>query len=595
MEVTRIFDLVDRMNDLWPNKEDVFSAKENGKWVKYNSKDYREYSDYFSLGLLKLGFKPGDKIATVSNNRPEWNFADMGMSQIGVIHVPIYPTISVDDYRFILKHSDAKILIVSDESLYKKIKPVLAEISNIQKVYTFNRIKDIAHWLEIVEIGKQNDTVELRNELTSKKEAIKEDDVVTIIYTSGTTGLSKGVMLSHKNFIYQAKRFKEFVQVDHTHRALSVLPLCHVLERVCCYSFQYIGLSVYYAENIGKVADNLKEIQPHCFVAVPRLLEKVYDKILAKGKDLTGIKRKIFFWAIKEGMDFELSGKSWWYKQKLKIANKLVFSKWREALGNNLLLVIVGGAALQMRLAKIFQAAQIPVQEGYGLTETAPVIAFNHQKYPDIRLGTVGPKIGEEQQIKIADDGEILFKGPNLMIGYYNDEEKTKEVIDADGWFHTGDIGVIEDNKFLKITDRKKEIFKLSSGKYIAPQVIENIVKESLFIEQIMIVGENEKVTCALILPNFEFLHNWCHKKNIHYQNNHELIADTKVIGRMREEVDLYNKRLGESEKIKRFRLLHSDWTVDSGELSPTLKVKRKFINQKYNDLIREMYPQSEE
>ncbi len=588
MQATRIFDILENYKSKYPNKKDALSAKVNGQWVNYSSKDYIETANYVSYGLLSMGFKPQDKIATVSNNRPEWNFMDMGMLQIGVVHVPIYPTISETEYEHILKHSEAKMIIVSSVELYEKIKPVINKLGGIE-IYSFDKIAGVKHWSEITEMGKSAEGPELRGKVKLIKDDIKKEDLATIIYTSGTTGLPKGVMLSHWNFMYQVHRIDDFLNVDSSHKALSFLPLCHVLERIGGYVWQYRGLGIYYAESIEKISENIKEIKPQAFITVPRLLERIYDKIIGIGKDLEGAKKNLFFWAVDLGLQYKDHGNSFVYLAKLKVANALIFKKWREALGGNVRLIIAGGAALQPRLARVFTAAGIPVHEGYGLTETAPVIAVNRFKYPELMFGTVGPKLGDEQEIKIAEDGEILFKGPNLMLGYYKDEEKTREAIDADGWFHTGDIGEMVGNN-LKITDRKKEIFKLSTGKYVAPQVVENIFKESLFIEQLMVIGANEKYTAALISPHFEFLHDWCHKKKIKFRDNKDLIENPQVIARYQEEVDFYNKRLGKTEQIKKFELVCEEWTPDNGELSPTLKLKRRFVKEKYKHKIERIY-----
>ncbi len=588
MHATRIFDILENYKSKYPNKKDALSAKVNGKWVNYSAKDYIDIANYVSYGLLSMGFEPGDKIATVSNNRPEWNFMDMGMMQIGVVHVPIYPTISEMEYKHILKHSEAKIIIVSGVELYEKIKPVVDEVGGLE-IYSFDTIEGVKHWTEITEKGKNEEGSELRGKVKLIKDDIKKEDLATIIYTSGTTGLPKGVMLSHWNFMYQVHRIDSFLNVNSNHKALSFLPLCHVLERIGGYVWQYRGLGIYYAESIEKISENIKEIKPQAFITVPRLLERIYDKIIGIGKDLEGAKKNLFFWAVDLGLKYKDHGNSLTYLAKLKIANILIFKKWREALGGNVRLIIAGGAALQPRLARIFWAAGIPVHEGYGLTETAPVIAVNRFKYPELMFGTVGPKLGDEQEIKIAEDGEILFKGPNLMLGYFKDEEKTRETIDEAGWFHTGDIGkMVDDN--LKITDRKKEIFKLSTGKYVAPQVVENIFKESLFIEQLMVVGANEKFTAALISPHFEFLHDWCHKKKIKFRDNEDLIENPQVIARYQEEVDFYNKRLGKTEQIKKFELVCEEWTPDNGELSPTLKLKRRFVKEKYKRKLDRIY-----
>jgi long-chain acyl-CoA synthetase len=588
MEVTRIFDLLDRYVTNFP-KADALAGKRNGEWIKYSAKEYARMSDLFSYGLLSLGFRTGDKIATVTNNRPEWNFADMGMLQAGVVHVPIYPTISLDEYRHILSHSEANAIIISDKLLYTKLEKLLKSLKNIKQIFTFDEVEGVKNWLSIIEAGEANRKI-LKDKLLQLKTTIKPDNLATIIYTSGTTGISKGVMLSHKNLVSNVIATTKVQPLRHNHKALSFLPLCHIYERMINYHFQYLGVSIYYAENMGKIADNLKEIKADGFTTVPRMLEKVYDKIVAKGKDLPGIKKKIFTWALNLGLRYELNGQNGRvYEMKRKIADKLVFAKWREALGGNVQVIISGGAALQPRLSRAFWAAGIRVVEGYGLTETSPVIAVGYPFWPNIRFGTVGPII-DGVEVKFAEDGEILVKGPNLMLGYYKDPVYTAEVIDKDGWLHTGDIGELVENKFLKITDRKKEIFKLSSGKYIAPQLIENRFKESIFIEQIMVVGVNEKFASALISPNFNHLHFWASKHKVHYRDNKELVKNPKVISRFQEEVDKVNKLQGEYEKIKRFRLVCEEWTPQTGELSPTLKLRRAEIYRKYDSILRKIY-----
>jgi len=590
-KVTRTFDLLTRLEKKYPHKPDALAAKIDGVWKKYSVSDYVETANNFSYGLLAMGFQKGDLIATVSNNRPEWNFVDMGMSQAGVVHTPIYPTISDSDYRHILSHSEAKFIIVSTAALYERIKPIADEISSIKKVYTFDKVAGAAHWSEILEAGKAAFDFRLRVKLDKIKSEITPHDLLTIIYTSGTTGLPKGVMLSHENFTYQVNEISKLLSfLKPKNRALSFLPLCHVLERIGGYVYQYKGLGIYYAESIDKIAANLTEVKPHIFVTVPRLIEKLYDKILLKGRELDGFKKKMFFWANDLALKYELNfGNGLAYEAKRQVADTLIFSKWRKALGGNLKLIISGGAALQPRLARVFRGAGIHISEGYGLTETAPVIAVNHYSYPNIRFGTVGPLLGDGQ-VKIADDGEILFKGKNLMLGYYKNPEKTKEDIDADGWFHTGDIGIFVDDKFLKITDRKKEIFKTSGGKYIAPQPIENKLKESFLIEQVMVVGENEKFAGALLSPNFEYLHDWCAKKKLHYRDNRELIEIQEVIELFEKEIEKYNVHFSQVEKIKKFQLVCTEWAPESGELSPTLKLKRKFVKEKYNERLEQIY-----
>lgn len=565
------------------------ASRENGKWRKYSIGEYVKMADYMSCALLSMGFRKGDKIATISNNRPEWNFADMGATQAGVIHVPIYPTISDDEFTYILRHSDSRLLIVSDKSIYNRLKPVCDSIPEIEGLYTFNMVEGAPHFSELIELGKEKEP-EFREKLKKVKDSITPDDTLSITYTSGTTGMPKGVMLTHRNFIENIMGCSRCFTILPEYRVLSFLPLCHVLERMVNYYYQFAGVSIYYAENMGTIAENLRELKIDLFVTVPRLLERVYDKIISKGKGLKGIKKQIFFWAVNLGLRFEPDNKGWWYHARLKIARRLVFKKWQEALGGNLKFIITGGAALQARLARIFWAAGIPVLEGYGLTETSPVVSVNFFERPgNVKFGTVGPVL-HNVSAKIAEDGEILVKGGNVMKGYYRDEEQTAAVIDEDGWFHTGDIGLFEEGKFLKITDRKKEMFKNSSGRYIAPQLVENKLKESLFIEQAMVVGENEKFVSALIVPHFEFLHNWCFLHKVDYRDNTELISIPEVIDRFRKEIDEINRSLGQTEQIKRFRLVHQEWSPDTGELSPTLKLRRKVVHEKYKDLISEIY-----
>jgi long-chain acyl-CoA synthetase len=587
--VRRTFDLLDRYKAYYFHKTDVLAGKQNGSWIKYSAHDYIEKSNLVSYGLLALGFKQGDKIATVSNNRPEWNFMDMGMAQIGVIHVPIYPTISSDDYMYVFCNAQPKMLMISDKMLYEKLRPVAEKSLCINSIYTFNQIEGVKSWLEILELGKEN-ADKYYAELEEIKSSIQPDDIATIIYTSGTTGVPKGVMLSHQNLVSNCIATTTIHVLGAEHRALSFLPICHIYERIINYHYQYKGISIYYAENLGTILENMKEVKPHLFVTVPRLLERIYVGIIGKGKDLSFFKKIIFFWAVNLGLNYERDHKNGkYYDFKLKIANKLIFSKWREALGGQVKYIVSGGAALQPRLTRVFSAAGLELLEGYGLTETSPVIAVNHPAKNLVKIGTVGP-ILEGVTVKIAEDGEILCKGPNVMLGYYKAPDLTAEVIDEDGWFHTGDVGIIEDGIFLKITDRKKEIFKLSNGKYIAPQVIENKFKESFFIEQIMVIGENEKFASALISPNFNFLHNWCSRHGVSFRDNSDLINNPTVFERYQREVTQLNKTLGKTEYIKRFRLVTEEWSPLTGELSPTLKLKRKFILDKYQNLIDEIY-----
>ena len=591
MEVTRTFDILERYRQNFM-ADDVLAVKRNKKWDKFSTNDYIETSNTFARGILASGYEKGDKIATISNNRPEWNFVDMGLALAGLVHVPVYPTINEEEFAHILAHSDAKAVIISDRLIYKKVKGVVAKIKTIKTIYSFNEIDELPNWQTILDKGIEQKE-EFAPIIEKNKVEISPNDVVSIIYTSGTTGNSKGVMLTHRNFVSNFIAVSKIQPLAFGNKVLSFLPLSHVYERLVNYHFQYLGIRIYYAESIGTIVDNLKDIKADGFNTVPRLLEKVFDRIIAKGKDLSGISKLIFFWAVNLGLRYELNqANGWFYEAKLKLARKLVFDKWKAALGGNVSMIVSGGSALQPRLARIFYATGMKVMEGYGLSETSPVIAVNHEKYPDIRFGTVGPVL-EGVEVKIADDGEILTRGPHLMKGYYKDPEYTKKVIDEEGWFHTGDIGILEEGRFLKITDRKKEIFKTSAGKYIAPQIIENKLRESFFIEQAMVVGENEKFVSALISPHFSYLHDWCAKKKIHYRDNHELILNEKIIAQYQKEVDLVNKQLSQVEQIKRFRLVCKEWTPATGELSPTLKLKRKFLYREYNHVLEEIYKRS--
>lgn len=587
MEVTRTFDIIDLNYAKYP-RDDMYAGKHDKEWVKWSTEEVRNAVNQVSLGLLSMGYKKGDKIATISPNKAEWNITDMGLAQAGIIHVPIYPTISTDEYEFILQHSEVNAVIVGNKTIYNKVSPIAGKISNLREIFSFDEVDGLRHFNDIVQEGKKAGK-DLKDELERIKKSILPEDIVTIIYTSGTTGTSKGVMLTHRNLVSNALTTSKAHHLGYGNRAVSFLPLCHVYERMVNYHFQYKGISIYYVENMGTVSEAVKEVKPHLFNTVPRLLEKIYDNIISKGRNLSPIKKAIFFWAVNLGLKFKLEGNSRFYKFRLGIARKLIFSKWQEALGGELQVMVSGGAALQSRLERIFWAAGLPVIQGYGLTETSPVIAVNPFRLGEIRFGTVGPVI-DGVEVKIADDGEILCRGVNVMAGYYKAPELTAEVIDEDGWFHTGDIGVFEDGKFLKITDRKKEIFKLSAGKYIAPQVIENKLKESFFIEQAMVIGENEKFASALISPNFGFLHDWSAKRKIQYRDNKELIEIPEVIEQIGKEVKEVNKSLGEHEQIKRFRLVTEEWSPQSGELSPTLKLKRNLIAENYRDLIAEIY-----
>lgn len=589
MSVTRTFDLLERYEQKILSKEDAFGVKQDGKWVKYSSKEYIEIAHQISYGLLSLGMQKGDKIVTITNNRPEWNFVDMGMAMIGVVHVPVFTSLSSDEYEFILQHSDAKLIFVSDKTLYNKVAQAAKKINKNEIIYSFDTIDEVKNWNEILNLGKES-TVYYKEEVEKLKKSINENDFATLIYTSGTTGTSKGVMLSHKNLVQNFLAAAEVFKLTIDDKFLSILPLCHVGGRMGNYQTQYNGSSLYYAENMGTIAANMKEIKPNGFDTVPRLLEKVFDNIIAKGKKLKGFKKTIFFWAIKIGLKYKLKWESsWWYEMKLKIADKLIFTKWRDALGGEIRIVGCGGATLQPRLERVFWAAGIKVINMYGLTETSPIITINRQTIPDLKLGTVGALI-EGVEIKIADDGEILCKGHNVMLGYYKNSELTEQVFDKDGWFHTGDIGYMDKNKFLMVTDRKKEIFKLSSGKFIAPQVIENKIKELNCIDQIMVVGEHEKFASALISPNFTYINDWCDQNDLKYNSNEEIIQIPEVYSLMQHDIKDFNKKVAKAEQILKFKLIADEWSPASGELSPTLKLKRKFIAEKYRDLIEQIY-----
>lgn len=587
MKITRTFDIIDLNVEKYPRK-DMYGGKQDKEWITYSTGEVRDNVNWVSYGLLSLGFQKGDRIATISGNKPEWNFADMGMAQAGFIHVPIYPTISSDEYSYILQHAGVRAIILGNKGIFNKVRPAAEKLGLMHAIYSFDPVEGVRPFSEITEEGRKN-AGKYAPIVSMIRDGINPEEMVTIIYTSGTTGNSKGVMLSHRNLVSNALSTSTAHDLGYGNRAMSFLPLCHVYERMMNYHFQFKGISVYYVENMGTVSEAVKEVKPQIFNTVPRLLEKIYDNILAKGKDLSWFKKTIFFWAVSLGLRYRLHNNSTFYKFRLSIARKLIFSKWQQALGGEVVVIVSGGAALQSRLEKIFWAAGLPVIQGYGLTETSPVIAVNPFRVPEIRFGTVGPVL-ENVEVKIADDGEILCRGINVMMGYYNAPELTAEAIDKDGWFHTGDIGVFEEGKWLKITDRKKEMFKLSAGKYISPQVIENRLKESIYIEQAMVIGENEKFASALLSPNFAFLHDWCSEHKIQFRDNIDLIDLPEVIVRYAKEVKEVNKLLGEHEQIKRFRLVTEEWTAQTGELSPTLKLRRNYLMERYKDIISEIY-----
>ena len=565
-------------------RTDAFTQKENNKWVSLSSQEFVNKSIKLSLGLTDLGIVKGDRLAIISNNRIEWHLTDLAIQQIGAVNVPIYSNINPEDYIYIINDCGARVIFVSDNDILNKILSVKSSLTSVEYIFTYNKIEGAKHYSELLSSTKNDSEIEtLRN-------SVKEDDLATLIYTSGTTGKPKGVMLTHKNLITNVIASSHRLPMGDDLKALSFLPLCHVFERMLDYLYIFKSVSIYYAESIDTIGDDLKEVKPQFFATVPRLLEKVYDKIVTKGTDLTGIKKRLFFWALELGLEYDpLINKGFWYNTQLALANKLIFSKWREALGGNIVAIVSGGAALQPRLARVFSSANIPVLEGYGLTETSPVIGVN-SLFPGGRMiGTIGKPL-EKLDVKIASDGEIIVKGPSVMKGYYNLPDLTAEVIDDEGYFHTGDIGEFVGDGFLKITDRKKEIFKTSGGKYIAPQVMENRFKESRFIEQIMVIGEGEKHAAAIIQPDFLFLESWCGRKNIPFESSDKIINNQVVIDRIQREVEELNKNFSNYEQIKKFELVPHQWAVDTGELTPTLKLKRKFILSKNQHLVDKIY-----
>ena len=586
---TRIFDLLERYTTQFPN-QNVLSEKIDGEWTFYSSEKYNEIAHQFACGLLELGFKKGDKIITVTNNRPQWNFVDMGMLLAGVVHVPLYTSMNSEEYSYILEHSDASMVIVSDQKLFDLIYPEAEKINTIKYFYTFDVIEGARNWKEVLEAGAKASS-DTRNSLDTIKHGIVPKDLASIIYTSGTTGRSKGVMLSHENLVGNFLAVDDVFQLTPEDRYLAIIPSCHVGGRIGNYQTQYSGACIYYAESMGTIAANLKEIKATGFDAVPRILEKIYDNVIAKGRSLTGMKKKMFFWAVDLGLRYKPHGeKGWFYYRKLKIADKLIFSKWREALGGHASMVGCGGASLQPRLERIFWASGLKIINIYGLTETSPTITINRLEKGRCKLGTVGSVI-DGVELKIADDGEVLCKGHCVMLGYYKDEALTKSVFDDQGWFHTGDVGQLVDGKFLVITDRKKEIFKLSSGKFVAPQPIENRIKESVFIDQVMVVGEHEKFASAILVPDFKYLKEWCASNDLgNGKSNEELIKLPEVTTVISDEIKKINKSLQEWERINRFRLVPDEWSPATGELSASLKLKRKAVVSKYPDLLDSIY-----
>lgn len=589
----RLFDVIAYQLAKYP-KEDMLVGKDkgNGQWKKYSTKEVADISLRFSSGLLKLGIRAGikaneekDKIAVISPNRPEWIITDLAVQQLGAVLTPIYPTISENELAYVLNDAEARILFVSDKDLLDKVTAMRDKFPTIREIFTFNKVEGARHWTEVLDLAQESDFAQIED----VKKNISPEELVTIIYTSGTTGTPKGVMLSHHNIMSNVLACQPYLPVNNNAKALSFLPLNHIFERMVTYLYLISGVPIYYAESMDTIGDNLKEVKPTIFTTVPRLLEKVYERIMATGLELKGIKRALFFWAVDIGKRYEINqNQGAWYNLQLKLANKLIFSKWRAALGGNIQCIVNGAAACQVRLLKIFTAGGIPIMEGYGLTETSPVISVNRYNVEDRMFGTVGPVISNVE-VKMAEDGEILCKGPSVTIGYYKRPDLTADAI-KDGWFHTGDIGVMIDNKFLKITDRKKELFKTSGGKFVAPQPIENKFKESPYIEQIMIVGEDRKFTAALIVPSFNNLRSWAQKRGITATSNEELVKNPDVLDLYKQAVEKYNQFFSHIEQVKKYVLLPKEWTVDAGELTPTLKAKRKVILEKFKKEIDGIY-----
>ncbi|MBE7630277.1 AMP-dependent synthetase/ligase [Tenacibaculum piscium] len=586
IEITRLFDFPYHLKETY-NLDKAFSTKYNGTWESISTQEYIDKANTISRGLLRLGVQPNDKIAVISSsNRTEWNICDIGILQTGAQNVPIYPTISKEDYEYVLNHSESTYCIVSDETVLEKLNQIKGN-TKLKGVFTFDAIANEKSWKEILKLGEDTSN---QSQVEARKKKVTSDSLATLIYTSGTTGKPKGVMLSHGNIVTNVLASEKRVPLTYgQERGLSFLPVCHVFERMILYLYQYCGVSIYFAESIEKLSENAQEIKPHVMTAVPRLYEKIYDKIYAKGADLTGIKKKLFFWAIDLGLQYEPYGANgWWYEKQLSIARKLIFSKWQAALGGELKLMVSGSAALQPRLTRLFTAAGMPVMEGYGLTETSPVISVNDLRDDGFRIGTVG-KVLDGIDLKFADSGEILVKGANVMLGYYKDPEKTAEVI-KDGYFYTGDKGELDTDGFLKITGRTKEMFKTSGGKYIIPPLLEGELKESRFIEQVMVIGEGEKMACALIQPNFDFVKEWALRHGIELKSNEELIKNQQVIDRIEKEVALCNTHFGKWETIKKFELTADEWSIEGGHLTPTLKMKRNVIKEIYKDLYEKIY-----
>ena len=585
---TRLFDFAYYELEKF-NLPDALVTKQNGAWNKTSSQEFVDKGNTISRALLRMDVQKNDKIAVISsNNRTEWHIMDVGILQIGAQNVPIYPTISEEDYEYILNHCEAKYCFVSDDEVLTKVLAIKKNVESLIEIYSFNEIDGCKNWSELLKLGEDKSNQDV---VEDRKNHVGAMDLATIIYTSGTTGRPKGVMLSHNNIVSNVLDSAPRIPFEAgTNRALSFLPICHIYERMLTYLYQYMGCAIYFGESIEKVSENIKEVSPNVMTGVPRLLEKVYEKIIAKGSELTGVKKKLFFWAVDLGLKYQPYGANgWWYETQLKLAKKLIFSKWKEGLGGKLDLITTGSAACQPRLVNVFTAAGISIMEGYGLSETSPVISVNDMRDNGFRSGTVG-RVIRNVEVKIAADGEILCKGPNVMMGYYKDETLTNEAI-KDGYFHTGDIGIVDNDGFLKITDRKKEMFKTSGGKYIAPQLLENAMKQSRFIEQIMVIGDGQKMPAAFIQPNFEFTREWAVMHNVPVgKTNEDISSNIQIKARIDLEVEEINKKFGNWEQIKRIELTPDVWSIVGGHLTPTMKLKRKAVLEKYKNLFEKIY-----
>jgi len=579
----RVFDLVTQYHMRFA-KPVMVAGKLHGRWTTYSSDEFVSIVDNLSRGLVTLGISKGDKIALMSPNRPEWNFCDFATNQLGAVVVPLYPTLADQDLAFILRDASVKLIFLGTAELCKKVRAVMTAIGLDIPVYTFDPVVGLPSWQALVDEGERRDM-----DLKVYRDAVDPDDLLTLIYTSGTTGVPKGVCLTHRNVLTNVEDCRELLP-DYFRKALSFLPLCHIFERMVVYLYFAKGVEIHYAESLDTIVTDINDVRPDGFTTVPRLLEKVYDRIVAKGETLTGMKRKLFFWALHLGLSNREPGRnSRWFDLQLAVARRLIFSKWQAALGGRIKLIVSGGAALQPRLARVFWAAGMPVLEGYGLTETSPVVAVNCLQANGVRFGTVG-KVLRSVDVRIAPDGEILCKGPSIFSGYYRNADATAEALDADGYFHTGDIGELDADGFLRITDRKKEMFKTAGGKYVAPQVLENKYRESTFIAQVMVVGENRKYPAALIIPDFTVLENWCTANGIPTASREEMICEPQIIEKYQQEIDRLNQGFGQWEKVKKFTLLPHEWTIDAGELTPKLSLKRKAILQHYQETIEQMY-----